>query len=167
MALFNKYWCSGFRTQFPHHPMKFEGTIFLFREEREGDKELDWTTFSKLNDPGDAVGWKYELFRYILKWIDPECILELESKKAINYAFMSETDYMLSLKKKIWLNPSALGPIYYIYIFRYLIFARSWYIDLSLIPSLSLTFSYTHTHTERVFCTHGLWSSGAGKHVSN
>jgi len=36
--------------------MKFEGTIFLFREEREGDKELDWTTFSKLNDPGDAVG---------------------------------------------------------------------------------------------------------------
>lgn len=55
--MFNKYWCSGFRAQFPSPPpMKFEGSIFLFREEREGGKKLVWETFSKLNNPGDAVG---------------------------------------------------------------------------------------------------------------
>lgn len=57
VALFNKYWCSGFRAQFRSPPpMKFEGSIFLFKEEREGGKELVWETFSKLNNPGDAVG---------------------------------------------------------------------------------------------------------------
>lgn len=55
--MFKKYWCSGLKTQFPSPPPKrFEGTIFLVREERKEDKELDWATFGKLNDPGDAVG---------------------------------------------------------------------------------------------------------------
>lgn len=42
--------------------------------------------------PGDAVGWKYELLRQILKWIEPRCILESESKNAIKCTLVSETD---------------------------------------------------------------------------